>query len=351
MDQRLPSQLPGTECITVPEQYRDHPLLSTAPYFTLPNKLLTRVVAEVGEDRFDPDVLKMDYELSDVLEDHSSYIGFWGGRPIGFLLLRAQSDLASESLVRGMAQWGKSAEEARAILALGGQRLDWTADVRRAYCGWLMTNPAFLAEHWQVFETWANQVALHGVPQMGPVVRDAQAVPDAQLAKGKMQQSIRAFEEFFIRWRLEGMPAPFVPQPMGMHLPVMDLRPVLGHMRQGGTVFYIPDICPIPSRDKIREILEEALRDRSGPDHLLEWFEIVHSDNVAKNQIPHYARIFEVQHYMRVLYTRHAVALERKKSALMLAFSAYLGVSDDTVERDAGLIADRLGRDWHLCST
>ena len=53
--------------------------------------------------------------------------------------------------------------------------------------------------------------------------------------------------------------------PMGAYLPVADLRPVLGHMRQGGTTFYIPDICPIPSRDKLRERIEETLRDRNAP--------------------------------------------------------------------------------------
>ena len=187
-------------------------------------------------------------------------------------------------------------------------------------------------------------------PAWDRCVRDAQAVPDAQLAQGRLEQYVRAFEEFFIRWRLEGMPAPFVPQPMGPYLPVVDLRPVLGHMRQGGTTFYIPDICTVPSRDKLRELLEEALRDRSGPDHLAEWFGIVQSDNAAKNQIPRYARIFEVQHYLRALYARHPAALERKKSALIVAISGYLGVSDDTIERDLSFIADRLGPDRYLAS-
>ncbi len=107
----------------------------------------------------------------------------------------------------------------------------------------------------------------------------------------------------------------------------------------------------MPSRDKLREILEEALRNPRGPDHLAEWFAIVHSDNVAKNQIPRYGRLFELQHYMRALYARHAAALERKKSSLVLALSAYLGVSDDTIERDLNFIAGRLGPDWHLAST
>lgn len=213
-----------------------------------------------------------------------------------------------------------------------------------------MTNPLFLDEHRGLFQQWAGEVDQQGIPQMGPVVQDAKAIPGAQLAQGLLDRYVRSFEEFFIRWRLDGMSAPFAPQPLGVHLPVVDLRPVLGHMRQGGTTFYIPDICSVPSRDKLREILEEALRDRNSPDHLREWFEMVHSDNVAKNQIPRYGRIFEIQHYMRALHTRHSVALERKKSAVIVAIATYLKVSDDTVERDLALIADRLGPNWYLAS-
>lgn len=213
-----------------------------------------------------------------------------------------------------------------------------------------MTNRAFREEHHQIFQDWADEVARHGIPNMGPVVRDAQAIPAVQLAEEKTGRFLQDFEQFFIRWRLEGMPAPLVPQPMGVHLPVTDLRPVLGHMRQGGTTFYIPDICPVPSRDELRKILEEALRQPNAPDYLAEWFEIVHSDNVAKNQILRFARIFELQHYLRALYARHGATLKRKKSALVLALSEYLGVSDDTIERDLKFIADRLGPDWHLAS-
>ena len=119
---------------------------------------------------------------------------------------------------------------------MGGQRLDWTADVRRGYCGWLMTNRAFVDEHRQVFQVWANQVAQNGVPEWDPWCEMPSRSRAFNSPKGK-QEFIRAFEEFFIRWRLEGMPAPFVPQPMGVHLPVADLRPVLGHIRQGGTTF------------------------------------------------------------------------------------------------------------------
>jgi len=351
MNQPHTSPMPGTRSVEIPPQFRTHPLLRISPYFTLPMQFLERVVAKVGKDRFNAELLEMERALSDACGDHSSRIGFWGGRPIDFMLLRPNNLPMTDFFLRGMAKWGKSTQEATAILALGNERLDWTADVRRGYCGWLMTNRAFLDEHRGVFQVWTDQVAYNDIPRMGPVVRSARSVPGAKRAGKILRQFVWAFENFFIRWRLEGMPAPFVPLPMGVHMPVVDLRPVLGHMRHGGTTFYIPDICPIPSRDKLREILEEALRDRNAPDYLAEWFEIVHSENAAKNQIPRYARIFEVQHYLRALYARHAAALERKKSDVILAISEYLGVSDDSIGRDVSFIAERLGPDWYLPAT
>lgn len=352
MDQTLPSRIPGVRYVGVPPEFREHPLLSRGPYFTLPAPLLVSVVREVGKDRFDAELLDMEHVLSNVCGDHRSRVGFWGGQPIDFPLLRPGMDLTSDFLVRGTAKLlGKSPQEARALLALGEQRLNWTHEVRRGYCGWLMTNGAFVEEHWRIFESWRDEVTQHGIPRMGPVVRDASAVPGAQLAEGRTESFLRQFEEFFIRWRLEGMPAPFVPNPMGPSLPVIDLRPVLGHMRRGGTTFHIPDTFPVPSRDELRSMLEDALRERTAPDHLAEWFEIVHSENVTKNQIPRYARIFEVQHYLRVLHARHATALRRKKSVLMTALANFLRVSEDTVERDLAGIAGRLGPDWYLPSS
>ncbi len=341
--------MPGFRSFGVPEPFRDHPLLAAGPFFTLPTTLLRLVVAEVGEDRFDDDLLAMEYSLSAVCQEHNTRIGFWRQQPICFQLLRPGNALTDDFLVKGMAELlDKTGHEARATLATAGQRLDWTHEVLRGYCGWLMTNRDFLDEHQKILDTWQDEVAESGIPAMGPVVRDAKAVPRVQRAEGKMGAFLGDFEEFFIRWRLDAMPAPFVPQPMGVHLPVVDLRPVLGHMRRGGTTFYLPDICSVPSRDKLRDILEEALRNRSAPDYLAEWFDVVHSHNVAKNQIPRYARIFEIQHDLRALYARHASALRRKKSALTTALAGFFDVSDDAIERDLRLIASRLGRDWYL---
>ena len=155
MNGPLPPEMPGMMFVGVPPQFRGHPLLNAGPYFTLPGQLLRRVVAEVGGDRFDAELLEMERVLSEACGDHASRIGFWGGQPINFLLLRSNDNLTSDFFVQGMSEWGKTADQARAILGLLRQRLDWSVDVRRGYCGWLMTNRAFLAEHRQVFQDWA----------------------------------------------------------------------------------------------------------------------------------------------------------------------------------------------------
>ena len=209
-----------------------------------------------------------------------------------------------------------------------------------------MTNGDFLDEQFRLFEAWSARVVANGIPRMGPVVHQAPAAPRAERADGKMNGFLQAFEQFFVRWRLQELAAPFAPVPLNPHFPVRDLRPVLGHMRHGGTTFYIPDIFPVQSRDELREILEEALRTRESPAHLSGWFEIVNSANAAKNQIARYARIFELQHYLRALHARHAEALVRRKTALTNALAEFLKVSTDTIDRDLDLISKRLGTDW-----
>jgi hypothetical protein len=339
----------GLGRLVISERYRNHPLLHGGPYFTLPTELLGLVVNAVGEERFDTELLEMEYALSQMCDDHSRLIGFWGGQPINYPLLKSSAGVQCDFLIEELVnRYGKTAHEARAILALADNRLEWINCSRRGYCGWLLTHPVFREEQLQIFRRWAGLVARWGIPHMGPVVRHAKAVHAAKRAKAEHQQFIREFEQFFIRWRLDDIPAPSAPLPLAPHLPVNAPRPLLGHMHFCGTTFYFPDILPLPKLDMIRELLEEALRDTNVPDHLAEWFEIVHSDNVAKNAIGHYARVFELQHFVRALYARHATALRQKKTVLMVALGEYLGVSGDSVERDLSFIADRLGRDWYL---
>ena len=133
---------------------------------------------------------------------------------------------------------------------------------------------------------------------------------------------------------------------MGPHLPVPDLCPVFGHMRQAGTTFYIPDIYPAASRDVLWEIIEEALCPWRNyqpilPNGLKSSVPITR----PRTRSPVMPRVFELH---QALYARHAAALKRTKLAIIRVFSMQSGVSDDTVARDLNFIAARLGPDWRV---
>jgi hypothetical protein len=334
--------------LTVPCEYRGHALLQGVPFFTFPRALFEQLVREVGEGRFDRALLDMEYALSDVCGDHTKNIGFWGGKLVECQLLRTlEVSFSNEFLEDYAASLGKSVEEFRLELAVGDGRFQWMVRVRRAYAGWLMSNREFLAEHRDLFERRSDEVARNGVPQMGPVVLNASTIPEKSVAEPGTGDFLTDFERFFMRWRLDSMPAPFVPNPLAVRIPVLDLRPILGHMREAGMSFYFPDIYPVPSRDELRQMIEDALRGGESPEHLAEWIEIVRADTTPRNQLDRFARVFEVQHYLRALYGRHSNGLHRKKSALMRALSEFLRVSEDTIEGDLQFLERRLGKGWH----
>ena len=57
-------------------------------FFTLPKSLLTVTVGELEREAFDSELLDLEYALSDVCRDHTQNVGFWGGQPILYRLLR-----------------------------------------------------------------------------------------------------------------------------------------------------------------------------------------------------------------------------------------------------------------------
>ena len=68
--------------------------------------------------------------------------------------------------------------------------------------------------------------------------------------------------------------------------------------------------------------------------------------NPAKNKIPRFGRVFELQHYCRILHERHAQAIHRRLGDLEFALASFMGVSPETIHRDLLFIRDRLGEDW-----
>jgi hypothetical protein len=329
--------------VCVPPEYRDHPLLRERLFLALPRGLVDAVERLGLHRRFDESIWRLENAVAEQCCTNE-IVGFWSLQPVTYPLLRPISLVVTAEVA---AEIGWTRDQMAVANGLGAQRSDRFATICQAYAGWLLADRAFVAEHRQIFQDWQSEVATFGVPKMGPVVFDASRVPSAQqIADPHMQRFVEEFESFFVRWRLAGMAAPLLPEPLAPQLPVTLLQSVLGHMRHGGKTFYLPDTFPVPSRDELRDILEEALRGSEAPQHLRGWSEIVQATNVAKNAIPRYARLFRLQHYWRAIYERHGDRLRRSKAAVEEAMSVFFETSQDTIRHDLGLIASHLGEKW-----
>lgn len=333
---------PGPNPI-IPQPYACHPLVRRQLFFTIPQPLFKAVVNEIGTDQFDPELLKLETVLADLCGDHTGRVGFWGGRFIPYHLLR-QKPLAItlEQATENGWQWNESQLEL--LLKTTNNRLDRFTEVARGYVGWLMLNPKFRVEHLELFQTWREEVSRYGIPQQELVVEKGTALPKGcKKAGGRTTDYARAFEEFFIRWRLASLASPFLPSPLQPQLPVAN---VLGHMRLAGSVSYLPDTFPIPSREELRDILEDGADRQHAPEHLQDWQTLVCSSNTSKKAIARYARLFELHHFWRVLYQRHAKALHRRTGKLEEVFASFLRTSPDSIHKDLGLLTGNLGDQW-----
>ena len=342
------SPLPGMSRITVPEQYRTHQLVHNRLFFTLPRPLLDVVVSKVGKDQFDAALLGLEYVLADKCGDHTQHVGFWGGQAIWYMMLRPASLSVTDKELQDLAVYmKKTPQHVQNCLDMQQRRLAWNASVFRGYLGWLLTSPTFLQEHDNLFTKWKPQIWKSGVLQLGPLLPEGAAPPGTRRVSSKTSQSFaKAFADFYIRWRLNGLVAPYLPTPLAPKLSRSFPLTILEQLQGAGGIFFIPDTYPIPSRDQFRQLLEDSLRGDKGPEHLADWTRIVRRGNAAKTEISSYARIFELQHYWWILHQRHSRALNRNLGKLKEALASFLEAESQTVHRDLLRISKRLGPDW-----
>ena len=200
-----------------PMQYQGHPLLQGSPFFTLPEALLDSVVKSIGRERFDSDLLDMERAPCPMrlVNPPATWAIGEGNQSTARLLRPLPMQFSDGQIADFAAQNGLTVAAVRRSLDVGDGRLQWAVVARRGYCGWLMSNRQFLDEHAAILESWADEVRRRGIPAMGPAVRDVNSFPgDVMRATGSTRDFIQEFEQFFIRWRLEALTAPWLPAPL-----------------------------------------------------------------------------------------------------------------------------------------
>ena len=233
------------------------------------------------------------------------------------------------------------------LLKRGKARTKRLWELAQAYAGWLMTNPEFLDEHDRLVADFHVEIETWRFPQHALPVLPGTVPPDCEPPDKRINAYGNACDTFFLKWRLLTLAAPGLPVPLLPGVPVPPTIHVLSLSQTVGKLFYFPDTFPIPSREDLREQIEESLRGGSQlPAHLSEWGAMVGNSNTAKNKLLRYARLFEVQHYSRLLRQRHPEALDRRLAALKKSLASFLGCTEASVHADMMFLNKRLGKDW-----
>jgi len=332
----------ATNNLTAPHRILQNELVRDRYFYTLPGNLWDEVVQQVGEGVFDPEAARLEDELGSICGDHSANAGLWRGCAFAYSQLHRPAPFSISAAAAG---WGLNQAEIDNRLRVLAERGAGIAGSTRGYLGWLSLQRRFVEEHDDLLRAHVSVVTRWGTAAFGlpvPPVGFDQASSAEQAA---FRAADEPFVDFFCRWRLQGLAAPYLPVPlqplMAGNLPEIVLA---RYLRTGG-LFVVPDTFPVPSRDEFRGMLDDALHG-SPPGHLREWMEIISADNTAKQAIPRFSRMFQLQHYWRVLQHRHRRALHRRATPLKQAFASFLRIGVQTIHNDLIEIRRCLAADW-----
>lgn len=322
--------------IKLPPELADHEWIAERVFYTLPKRLLEALIDKIGEESFNPERLRVERILSDAVAHNPHVAGFQNGQSIDFALLSVEPEplVCPTELQRQQLHWSKTVEHCESTARILRARLQLFLDAERGYAGWLMTEPKFLAERDAFLAQWDSHIERLGLPRNGPTVLQMSRVemPFAKVTDGGEKQYLDAYAAFCARWRLADLRTAELPEPLTPQIPVQTPLALLTHMQAGGVTLYQPDTMPVPSRDKLRTILEEV-RESHENEHLAEWIQIVGRDRHNDHSIQLFGSIFVVRHFEAVLNERHAEALDRKIGRMEEAFADFLAVSADAVDK------------------
>jgi hypothetical protein len=315
-------------------------------FFTLPEGLLTILAAELGKDSFEPEIQELELTLSQICGNHTQLVGFWRDAPIEYCFLRRIPLPQIDTQTLQSLGWDMTVAQANSMLRVGDSRSRKYFQVAQGYAGWLMTNPIFVREHDDLLRAFQIEIQRVGLPGLARPIGNGVADRFELQRHRSPNQYFEQLQAFCLRWRLSGLAAPNLPMPLQPQTPVPAPLAALGPMNNVGALFYLPDTYPVPGREELRNMMEESLRGAESPEHLADWTKLIRSKNPAKNQIVRFGRIFELQHYCRILQERNPEAIRRRQGHLESALAKFMNVSADTVHQDLLRVRRRLGGNW-----
>jgi len=127
-----------------------------------------------------------------------------------------------------------------------------------------------------------------------------------------------------------------------------------------GMLIFFPTVFPLPERQELLRMVEDAFGGCRLPAHLKDWADLIATDNPGRGTaVPRLARIYRVHHYWRVLFSRHAGALDRQIGKLHAVFAEFLLPNSNRLSDPPRVIKEDLidlaqahgGADWYRTPT
>ena len=132
-----------------------------------------------------------------------------------------------------------------------------------------------------------------------------------------------------------------LPLPLGPELPLPSLAARTACDPACGTLLFLPDTMPVPSRDQLRDIGLDVQGARTQP-HLADWIGVVrrtgNDTGMAK-----YSQMFMVQYCWAILLFRYRDRMRGNVSRTDAAIAEYMNCSDEAVRKYRKAIVGRLG--------
>jgi hypothetical protein len=333
---------PATNNLTAPARFLRHPLVQNRYFFTLPRSLWDDVYRRIGEHAFDDDAVQLEDCLASLCGDHSTNAGLFRGRAFPYHHFHRAPSYRVSAAEMG---WEINQAKLDRQLRLLDDRANGLARTARGYLGWLLTNPRFLDEHDTLLNSEARIIERWAMENFGMPTPPVGFGTATRAEKSQFTAANPRFVEFYCRWRLQKLAAPYLPVPLQPLLAGRLPEAILARYLQTGGLFVVPDTFPVPSRDEFRGMLDNALHG-SPPEHLAEWMTIIAGNNTAKQAILRFARVFELQHFWRVLHHRHRSVLRRQTTMLKRVFALFLQTGERSIHQDLIEIRRRLGANW-----
>ncbi len=343
---RAKKRLPDRQQATLPDP-PPATLQDTRDEFTrgfvplLPATLSERLFSVLNPDRGEQRERWHRYLILCRDESNRSTVAFLNGSPVLLPAYEDSNPISSmidrpdEQLKDIFAQWDMTPQRVKAEVEQIDQERAYRVRWHQAYCGWLITEPAFrrdqqaliaqgILESGQPFEKGNDEAAV-GSP--------VQPVPERH---GEVLRNFRT------RWCLGDWLGPDLPVPLDVRFgDTFDTMRIPESQWQ--SFRFIAVARWLPLRRETLTLLEDVVRrvvqtDETLP-HLKEWHKLVQQP--GNKSMEGYARLQRVCRWWNALDLLFPDVTKRKKTQIKKAFANHLGVSEDSIKRSFALMGKR----------